>query len=160
MRLKSQPAEHALDGVAVSVKERREAVRPFAVGLGRDVRHRADILDLPADGVAVVTFVAMQDVTGRHLRQKLCAGGAIGDIAACEHEGDGSALSVRQRMDFGRASAARSTDRLGALPPLPPLAERCTLTAEESMSSCGGGPPACASAWKRLTHTPLAAHRT
>jgi hypothetical protein len=36
----------------------------------------------------------MQDVTRGHLRQKLCASGAIGDIAAREHEGDGSALSV------------------------------------------------------------------
>jgi hypothetical protein len=28
----------------------------------------------------------MQDVTSGHLRQKLCASGAIGDIAAREHE--------------------------------------------------------------------------
>ena len=30
-----QSAEHALDGIAVTVEERREAVLPFAVGLGR-----------------------------------------------------------------------------------------------------------------------------
>ena len=47
-----------------------------------------------------------------------------------------------------------------SLPPFPPQAERCALTAEESMRTCAGGPPACASAWKRSTQTPLRAQRT
>ena len=32
-----QATEHALDGVAIAIQERREAVLPFAIGLRRDV---------------------------------------------------------------------------------------------------------------------------
>jgi len=38
--------------------------------------------------------------------------------------------------------------------------ERSALTAELSMRSFAEGPLARASAWKRFTHTPLAAQRT
>ena len=58
-------------------------------------------------------------------------GNYIRDIAAREHEGDGPTTRVGQRVDFGRASAARAADALIFLPPLPPLAERCAFTAEE-----------------------------
>jgi hypothetical protein len=60
-------------------------------------------------------------------------------------------------MDFGRPSPARATDRLVFLPPFPPEAERWAFTAELSIKTCSGGPPACASAWNKSTQTPLAA---
>ena len=88
------------------------------------------------------------------------AGLAIGDLAAGQQEGDRAAEIIGQGVDLGRAPAARAADRLIALPPLPPDAERCAFTAEESMSTCAGGPPARASAWKRSTQTPFAAQRT
>ena len=155
-----QSAEHAFDGVAVAIEEGREAVLPFAIGLGRNVRHDAAVLDLPTDGVAVVTFVAMQDVASGKPRKKCGAGRAIGDVAAGEQEGDRATLSIGQRMDFRGASATRTPDGVIFLPPLPPLAERCAFTAEESMRTSAGGPPACANAWKRSTQTPFAAQRT
>jgi hypothetical protein len=111
-----QPEEHALDCVAVAIEEGRETVLPPAIGFGRNVWHGVSRLDLSADGVAVVTLVAMQNVAARELRQKLCACRAIRDLAAGEHEDDRSALGVRQRMDFGRASAPRAADRLCAFP--------------------------------------------
>jgi hypothetical protein len=72
-------AEHALDGVAVAVEERREAVLPFAVGFGRDVRRRAPLLDLAADGVGVVAFVGVQDVAIWELFKQQGARCAVGD---------------------------------------------------------------------------------
>jgi hypothetical protein len=42
----------------------------------------------------------------------------------------------------GRASAARAANGLIFLPSSPPLAERCAFTAEESMRTSAGGPPA------------------
>jgi hypothetical protein len=101
-----QPAAHALDGVAVTVEEGRKAVLPLPVGLGRNVRHGLAVLDLAAEGVAVIALVAMQNIAGRHPCQKLRAGRAIRHLAASQHEGKGSALFVGQRMDFGRPSAS------------------------------------------------------
>jgi hypothetical protein len=77
-----------------------------------------------------------------------------------EQEGDRPAVAVGQRVDLGRAPTARAADGLIALPPFPPEAERCAFTADESMSTWAGGPPAFARAWKRSTQTPLAAQRT
>ena len=45
-----EAAEQALDGVAIPVWERREAVLLFSVGLGRDVGERAAGAHLTADG--------------------------------------------------------------------------------------------------------------
>ena len=56
-----QSAEHALDGITIAVEDRRETVFPAAIGLGRDVGHCAFVLDLPADRIAVIALVAMED---------------------------------------------------------------------------------------------------
>jgi hypothetical protein len=48
----------------------------------------------------------MQDIAGGHPCQKLRARRAIRDLAARQHEGDGPALFVGQRMDFGRSPAS------------------------------------------------------
>ncbi len=44
-------------GVTVPVEDGREAVFPDAIGLGRDVRHRASLFDLPRQGIAVMALV-------------------------------------------------------------------------------------------------------
>lgn len=98
--------EHALDGVAVTIEERRETILPLAVGLGRDVRHRVKILDLPADRIGIVAFVAVQNFAIRKSQEQFGSGCAIGDLAAGKHEGERSAVSIGQRMDPGRATAA------------------------------------------------------
>lgn len=108
-----EAAEHALDRVAVTVEDRRETVFPAPVGPRRDVGHRAVLLDLPANGVAVVALVAMQDdASGRHLLQQDRSGGAISDLPAGEQEGDGPTVAIGQRVDLGRATAARAADGL------------------------------------------------
>ena len=84
----------------------------------------------------------MQDLAIWQMFEQRRAGGAVCDIAASEHEGERTTLIVGQRVDFRRAPAARAADRLILLPPFPPAAERCALTAEESMRTCVGGPPA------------------
>ena len=69
----------------------------------------------------------MEDAGGRHLLQQDRSCRAISDLAAGEQEGDGPAVAVGQRVDFGRAAAARTADGLVALPPLwngPPLSSR------------------------------------
>jgi len=84
---------------------------------------------------------------------------AVGNVAAGEHEGDGPPQAIGQGMDLGGAATTRTAYSLAVLPPLPPAAQRCARTAEESIRICAGGPPALASAWKMSLHTPLAAQR-
>ncbi len=60
----------------------------------------------------------------------------------------------------GSVGDSYAADRLLKFPPLPPDAQRCAFTAELSISTCAGGPPADASAWKMSIQTPFAAQRT
>ena len=154
------PAEHTLDGVAVAVEGGREAGLPAPIGFRRDVGRRAPGFDLPAHGVAVIAFVSMQDRRRRHLVEQGVGGGAIGNLATGEQERDGAAEGVGQGVDLRRPAAPRAAYRLIALPPFPPDAQRWAFTAEESINTSAGGPPAEASAWKISVHTPLAAQRT
>ncbi len=51
--------EHALDGIAIAIKVRREAVLPSPVSFGRDVPRGTLALDLATDGIAVILLVSM-----------------------------------------------------------------------------------------------------
>ncbi len=119
-----EAAEHALDGVAVAVKEGREAVLPAPVGLGRDIRRGALALDFATDGVAVISFVAMQDCGRGHPFEQGIGGSAIGDLAAGQQEADRAAEAIGQGVDLGGPPAARAADGLREFPPLPPEAQR------------------------------------
>lgn len=119
-----EAAEHALDGIAVAIEVGREAVLPAPVGLGRDVRCDALALDLAAHGVTVVALVAVQNRRRRHLLEQGISGGAVGHVAAGQQEGERAAEAIGQRMDFRGPAAARATDGLRELPPLPPAAQR------------------------------------
>lgn len=72
----------------------------------------------------------MKNAGTRQSSQKDMSRRAIGNVAAGEQEGDGTAIAVGQCVDFGRTPTARAADGLRLLPPLPPAAERCALTAE------------------------------
>jgi hypothetical protein len=68
----------SLDGVAASIEDGRETILPVSVRLGRDVRHRTHSLDLSADGIAVITVIAVQDRGTWHLFEQNRSSGAIG----------------------------------------------------------------------------------
>lgn len=141
-----EATEHALDGIALPVEDGRKAVLPTAVGFGRNVRRGALALDLSTHGIAVIAFVTMQDIGFRHALQQSVGRRAIGHLATSQKESDRPAATVGQGVDFGGAPTSGAADGLTELPPLPPAAQRWALTAEESMSSSAGGPPAKASA--------------
>ncbi len=65
----------------------------------------------------------MKDDGGGPVLQQGLGGAAVGHLAAGEEKGDSAAEAVGQGMDFGRASAARAADRLGALPSFAPAAQ-------------------------------------
>ena len=119
-----EAAEHAFDGVAVTVEIGREAALPATIGLRRDVGSSALALDLAAYRVAVIALVAVQDFGGGEVVEQGIGGNAVGDLAAGQQEGDRAAQTVGQRMDFGGPAAARTADCLVPFPPFPPEAQR------------------------------------
>jgi len=141
-----ETAEHALDGVAPPVEDGRKAVLPPPIGFGRNVRRGALGLDFSTEGIAVIAFVAMKDVGFRHEVQQGVGRRAIGHLAAGQEKGDRAALTVGQGVDLGGAPAPGAAYGLTEFPPFPPEAQRWALTADESISSSAGGPPAEASA--------------
>ncbi len=134
--------EHPLDGIAIAIEHRREAVLPRPGDFRRNVGCGAMRLDFLAHGIGVVTFIALDDSSPFDLFEQGVGRGAIGNLAASQQEGNRAAACVGQGVDLGRAAAARAADRLALLPPFPPEAQRCAFTAEESINTSAGGPPA------------------
>lgn len=76
-------------------------------------------------------------------------------MAAGQKEGDWATLVVGKSVDLSGPPATGAAYGLAALPPLPPEAQRCALTAEESMKIRFGGPPAEANVSKTSIQTPF-----
>lgn len=155
-----EAAEHALDGVASSVEDRAEARLPAPGSLGRDVWGRILRFDLLADGVGVVSAVGDDQALGRQIAQQRFGCAAIGGLSGRQQERSRPAEAICQRVNLCGASAAADAERLGALPPLPPVAQRCALMCVLSSSNAAGGPPAAARVWNRSAQIPFAAQRT
>jgi hypothetical protein len=105
------------------------------LALGGDVGCGPARLDLPANGVAVVSLVGVQKTAGGEAFQEQRTGRAVSNLPSSDQKSDGSAEPVGKRVDLGRASAPRAPDGLGTLHPGPPEAQRCAFTAEESIST-------------------------
>ena len=141
-----EPAEHTLDGIAAAIEPGREAVLPLAIGFRRDVGNASRRLDLAADGIAVIALVAVNHEASRQVIEQFRRNPTIRHIAAAQDQQQRTPGSIGQGMDFARSPATRAANRLAALPPFPPLAQRCALTAELSINTSAGGPPAAARA--------------
>ncbi len=118
------PAEGALDDVAGLVGDRIEgmAVHPGDL-VGDDGRGAARSQEA-AQMVGVIGLVADQAAARRRRgdqRRRACD---VGDLAPGQENGVRPALAVDKRVDLGRAPAAAATNRLVALPPFAPEAER------------------------------------
>ena len=95
-----EASEHALDRIAVTIEPRREAVFPASIGFGRNVGNHALALDLPADGVAVVALVTVQDFRAEQPVKEFICSDAIGDLAAGQQEGDRTTAGVGSAHGF------------------------------------------------------------
>jgi hypothetical protein len=108
-------AEHVLNGVTIMIDDEKEARLLAPVVLGRDVMRYTRVLSLPADRVDVVPLVAQQNAAGGQALQECDGRLAVCDLSARQQEGDGTAESVRECVDLGRASAPRADDLLSLL---------------------------------------------
>ena len=128
-----EPTEATLDNIAPFIGALAETVEGHPVGFVWNDRLGAEIDDLGAKAVAVITFVANEGRHGRREFQKGRRRGNIRVLTRSEMKCARSAIRVAQRVDLRGPPAARAADRLFMLPPFPPLAERCALIEVESM---------------------------
>ena len=119
-----EPAKTALYDVASSVGLFVEAMERNAVGFIGDDGLGAPFDDLRSEVIAIIAFVAEQSVHFRRERQNCGGRGDVGVLALRQMENYRPAKRIAQRMDFCRAPATRPADRLIALPPFPPEAQR------------------------------------
>ena len=81
------------------------------------------LLDVLANGFAIVALVAKHlfgiavDIVQRR------NGGDIVGLAGRDHDGDGQALGIGACIDLGREAAARTAERVTLGPPFPPAAQ-------------------------------------
>ena len=118
------PAEGALDDVARPVGERIEGMPVHPGDLVRDDGRGAARSQEAAQMIDVIGLVADEAAARRRRGDERRRALDVGDLAAGQEEGVRPAFAVDEGVDLGRAPAARAADRLLALPPFAPEAER------------------------------------
>jgi hypothetical protein len=109
--------EEAFDKVALAVKRLAEAGFPFAVGLGRDVGHRALRLDQIADAIRVISLVGQNDGARIEAIEQAERSGPVVGLAGCQAEPDRETLGIDDGVDLCREAAAGATETMIS-PPL------------------------------------------
>jgi len=107
-------------------------VRIFACRIGRNDRLAATLGEPVTQLAGVISAIGDELLWDWDARQQRRYANQIMRLSWRQSEGDGPAQCVGQGMNFGRPSAARSTDGLFEVPPFAPAAERCALTCVES----------------------------
>ena len=119
-----EPTEASLDDVSAFVGTFIEAMERNTIGFVGNDRFGSGFDDLGAKAVAVISFVREKSAHGWRESQNSRSSSNVRVLALCQMERDRPAQRIAQCMDFGRASASRTADRLTALPPFPPEAQR------------------------------------
>ena len=109
-------AEEALDLVAFAVERPAEAGLPLAVGLGRDVGHRALAFDQVTDAARVIGFVGEHDGARFEPVEQGQRGRRVVRLTRCQAEPDGQASPIDDRVDLGRETAPRATKTMISTP--------------------------------------------
>ena len=134
-----EPAEHPLDEIALLVGLRVEGLDVFARGVVGDDGRRAAFDQELAQLVGVVSGVGQAEArAGQGLQERLGKGGVTA-LSGGYFEGDEASLAIDDGVDLGRASAARTADRLNFGPPFPPPAERWAFALVESIMWTSSG---------------------
>jgi hypothetical protein len=77
--------------------------------------------------IAVIGGIRGAQTAWRQRFEQIAGDGCVAALAGGYFEGDGTAATIDNSMDFCRSPAARAADRLEIGPPFPPAAERCAL---------------------------------
>lgn len=153
-----EPAEHALDEIALLVGLRVEGVDVLAGGVVGDDGRRAALDQELAQLVGVIGGVGQAEARARKGLQQRPGKGGVAALSGGYFEGDEASLAIDDGVDLGRAPAPRTADRLDFGPPFPPPAERWALALVESIMWTSSGLNATKAANSRR-QTPLIVQR-
>ena len=106
--------EEALDEVALAIERKIASPRRRAIGFWRNHRGDSSSHESVDQRISVVRLIAKQGTWIGAADQRLRASQIMG-LPWREHQFDGIAQSIDQRVDFGRQSATGSADRLLAV---------------------------------------------
>jgi len=107
-------------------------MRVLARGIGRDDGLCSALCEPVTQARCIIGTVGQQLVAGTADGQQCPGAGKVMGVAGRQGEGDGSAVIIAQRVDFGRATTARGANGMMTSPPFAPAAERCALIWVES----------------------------
>ena len=99
-------------------------MRSLSRWIVRDHRDGPALAQEEPKAVAVVGGIGGAQARRRQAGKKGQNEAKIAALSGCYLDGERPALAVDNRVDFGRAPAARAADRLFLRPPFPPAAER------------------------------------
>ena len=103
--------EQALDEIAFAIKREVARSRGLAVGLGRDDRGDLALREGVDERIGIISLVADQGLWVGVFDQRLGASQIV-VLSGRQHQRDGIAQRIDERMDLRGQSAARAPDRL------------------------------------------------
>ena len=106
--------EEAFDEIALTIKREITIALHFAVGLWRDHWNDCPPIERVDLRIGVVSPVADEGARISSLEQRLRAG-EIMVLSRRQHQAEGIAQGIDERVDFGGQSSARSADGLRAV---------------------------------------------
>ena len=118
-----EPAEAALDDIAVLIGFPVVPDALFAVGFARDDGTYFLLFEKGAKRIRVITFVGQKFLAGDQADAFL-RHDAIGGVARREDQYPRAEKLIDDRVDFAITAALREPDRLEFGPPFPPPAQR------------------------------------
>lgn len=104
----------------------------FACGVWRDNRFAAPLRQPVSKPAGIIGAICEQFARSGYACQQGLGTSQIMSLPGRESYRERAPVLVRQRMNLGRPSAARSSDGVCEIPPFAPAAERCALTWVES----------------------------
>jgi hypothetical protein len=153
-----EAAEGAFDDISPSVGDRVE--RPDLLSgwiVGNDWLGATRCKEV-SQSIAVVGSVCCTQACRRQRLEQWNGNGGIAALPRCYSQGDWTATTIDNSMDFCRSAASRATDCLGIGPPFPPAAERCAFAVVLSIIWMSRSVD-CTRALNSRRHIPLADQR-
>ncbi len=119
-----EPAETALDDVAVPIGLLVVPDTLFAVGFARDDRLDLVVFEESSERIGVITFVGQKFLDAGDQADAFLRHDTVGSVARREDQHPRPEVRIDDRVDFPVAAALGEPNRLKFGPPFPPLAQR------------------------------------